>query len=233
MRQYRFFRGARLASSVTLALVMSANTALAQDAGERYAQLMADVDSLSRYSEHLQKNLKAQESRLVDIEQQLTALDGEGAQLQPMLTKMYQQLKSFVDSDLPFKDPSQASADHRADRMAKLSDLMSSETARPGEKFRRILEATQIEIEYGRSVASYKGKLDDGRKVDFVRFGRISLMYRTEDGEENGYWDAQQKKWVQDNDYAEAIETALQVAAKTKAPDLLAIPVPAPQEVGS
>jgi hypothetical protein len=58
-------------------------------------------------------------------------------------------------------------------------------------------------------------------------------MYRTLDGSETGYWDQNMKKWVPDSSYAEAIEKALRVARKNGAPELLTVPVPAPQEVRS
>jgi hypothetical protein len=57
-------------------------------------------------------------------------------------------------------------------------------------------------------------------------------MYQTLDGEETGYWDAQQKTWVQDNSYAEAVEIALRMVDGGRQ-DLLTVPVPAPQEVRS
>ena len=71
------------------------------------------------------------------------------------------------------------------------------------------------------------------RTVDFVRLGRVSLMYQTLDGAETGYWNAQDRKWVVDNNYAEAVAEARRVARKDGAPDLLKVPVPAPQEVRS
>ena len=55
----------------------------------------------------------------------------------------------------------------------------------------------------------------------------------TLDGQETGYWNAQDKTWVVDNSYAEAVATARRVAKKDGAPDLLLVPVPAPQEVRS
>ena len=69
--------------------------------------------------------------------------------------------------------------------------------------------------------------------ADFVRLGRISLMYRTEDGEEAGYWDSQQAQWVVENDYERLIERAVNMATKLVAPDLVVLPVPAPTEVRS
>jgi hypothetical protein len=58
-------------------------------------------------------------------------------------------------------------------------------------------------------------------------------MYRTLDGSETGYWDSIQKNWVMDPSYHDAVEEALRVARKDGAPDLLTVPVPAPQEVRS
>jgi hypothetical protein len=104
------------------------------------------------------------------------------------------------------------------------------------EKYRLILEAYQIELEYGRTLEAYEGRVGDGdaaKIVEFVRLGRISLMYQTLDGKETGYWDANAKQWVVDNDYARAVAEARRVAKKDGAPDLLTVPVPAPQEVGS
>ena len=63
----------------------------------------------------------------------------------------------------------------------------------------------------------YEGRLGtgaDARTVEFVQLGRVSLMYRTLDGEETGYWDADQKTWVVDHSYAEAVEEAIRVARR-------------------
>jgi hypothetical protein len=71
--------------------------------------------------------------------------------------------------------------------------------------------------------------MPDGRDAEFVRLGRVSLLYRTDDGQESGYWDNQQKSWVPDPSSSRAIENALAIAKETKAADLIIVPVPAPQ----
>jgi hypothetical protein len=101
------------------------------------------------------------------------------------------------------------------------------------EKYRRILEAYQIEMEYGRTLDAYPGKMGEGseeRTVEFTRVGRIALIYQTLDGNETGYWDQEKKDWVRDDDFRSAARSALAVAKKEGAPDLLMIPVPAPKE---
>jgi hypothetical protein len=105
---------------------------------------------------------------------------------------------------------------------------MGSVEASASEKFRRLIEAYQIELEYGRTMSFYKQNLADGREAEMVRLGRITLLYRTTDGE-TGYWDNQAKQWVADPDSAASIEDALSIAKEEKAPDLIIVPVPAPQ----
>ena len=82
---------------------------------------------------------------------------------------------------------------------------------------------------YGRTLDAYNGRLGtgaDARTVEFVRLGRVSLMYRTLDGAEVGYWDADQKKWVQDASYRDDIDQALRVAGVQPPPPYVA-PKPA------
>ena len=50
-------------------------------------------------------------------------------------------------------------------------------------------------------------------------------------GSQTGYWDATARKWVADNDFAEAATAGLKVAKKQAAPDFIEIPVSAPKEV--
>jgi hypothetical protein len=136
---------------------------------------------------------------------------------------MFDELVAFIAADVPFLDT------ERQARVARLRDLMLQVDAPPGEKFRRLLEAYSIEMEYGRTMDSYKGMLADGREVEFIRLGRVSLMYRTVDGEESGYWNNEQKAWVAAPEYNRAIEEALKMAKQEGAPDLITVPVPAAQ----
>lgn len=214
-------------------LLTDAALVRAQDnsAGERYAKIMADSESLARFNEQLSGQLKSQESQVAQFELQLAEMDATAAQVTPLIQKMFDSLEAFLAVDLPFLDPTQAGPDSRQERIERIRQLMANESASNGERYRRLLEAYQIEVDYGRTMVSYKGKLTDGREADFVRVGRVSLMYRTADGEESGYWDAQQKKWVVANEYNKAIENAVLIATKEMAPDLVTVPVPAPQEV--
>jgi hypothetical protein len=267
-----------------LSVVLLAGTAVvcAQDesAGERYAKVLAETQSLARYNEQLSGQLTSQQAQAAQMEKQLAEMDSTGAQMPSLIQKMFESLEAFVAKDLPFLDPTQAGPDSRQERLARLRELMAEDStsdaaasatesddsagdadagtadpdasvtdadetaidakqgemlamqhAKNAERYRRLLEAYQIELDYGRTLFAYTGTLPDGREADFVRVGRVSLMYRTSDGEEAGYWDAEQKQWVAANEYNKAIENAVLMATKELAPELMMIPVPAPQEV--
>ncbi len=123
--------------------------------------------------------------------------------MQPLLQRMFDELVEFVANDVPFFK------DERDQRIARIRELMASVDASPSEKFRRVMEAYQIEMEYGRTMSSYKQTLADGREAEMVRLGRVSLMYRTVEDGETGYWDNERKEFVADPDMAGEIEDAL------------------------
>jgi len=198
------------------------------DAAGRYAQAMTEAESYEKYNEQLSAQVQSQSEEIQSIEQQLVDIETTNREVQPLMDKMVRALDQFVALDVPFL------IEERTGRVDNLKNIMARSDVTISEKYRLILEAYQIELEYGRTLESYEGVLDAGdnrRTVEFVRLGRITLMYRTLDGSETGYWDAVQKQWVVDNSYAEAVEQAIRVANQDGAPELLTVPVPAPQEV--
>ncbi len=201
-----------------------------QDAASKYAQSLAEAESMEKYNKQLADQVKEQEEQVVSIETQLLDIETTNREVQPLMQKMVNTLQQFVALDVPFL------LAERTDRVDSLQSLMKESDVAISEKYRRIIEAYQIELEYGRTLEAYEGLIGEGadaRTVDFVRLGRIALMYQTLDGAETGYWNADEKKWIVDNSYAHAVSEARRVAKKDGAPDLLTVPVPAPQEVRS
>jgi hypothetical protein len=114
--------------------------------------------------------------------------------------------------------------------VASLRTMMDRADVTIAEKYRRILEAFQIENEYGRTIEAYRGTLEvDGtsRTVNFLRLGRVALLYQTLDGREAGAWDRAEGTWTTLSGYHNAIEQGIRVARKQVAPDLLRLPIPA------
>ena len=200
-----------------------------QDASARYQQATADAESLERFNRQLEEQVRAQNEEVASIEKQLVDIETTTREVQPLMLRMVDTLAEFIRLDVPFY------VEERAARVDNLKALMPRADVVISEKYRLILEAYQIELDYGRTFDNYEGRLGtgpDARTVEFARLGRVSLMYRTLDGSETGYWDAQKKEWVADPSYRNAVEQALEVA-KGGDPDLLTVPVPPPQEVRS
>ena len=124
--------------------------------------------------------------------------------------------------------------DERTERVNSLAELLNRADVTAAEKFRVVMEAWQIENDYGRTIFSYTGELDiDGlnREVAFLQIGRVSLIYQTPDGENQGVWDQANREWVAlGTDYRNSIRLALRLARGQSAPALLLLPVPAPEE---
>ncbi|HEX5057274.1 MAG TPA: DUF3450 domain-containing protein [Gammaproteobacteria bacterium] len=207
--------------ALAFAAILVSGAAAAQDSGNEYAKVMAQVDQYSQYNVHLEQLLQSQQRDIQSLTRQIAGLQNTADKVQSLVQKMFAELEKFVASDLPFMQK------ERNERIAALREQMQKE-GEPAEKFRRLLEAYMIEVEYGRTMQNYPGQLN-GRDVQFLHLGRVSLMYRTTDGDETGYWDRNTKSWVVDSDYARAIEEAIRMAQETLAPDLLVLPVPAPE----
>ena len=104
-----------------------------------------------------------------------------------MMTKMLDSLEVFIALDTPFL------LEERAERLERLREMMARSDVSAAEKFRRVIEAYQIENDYGRTIEAYKHTVDvDGvqQEADFLRIGRTALLYQSVDGEVFGMWDS-------------------------------------------
>jgi hypothetical protein len=96
------------------------------------------------------------------------------------------------------------------------------------------LESYQIENEYGRTIEGVRGTVttSDGRllTVDFLRIGRAALYYKTLDDSELARWSKETKQWEEiDSSFVSSIKKALSIAREQAAPDLLLLPIDAPE----
>ncbi len=193
----------------------------------QYRQYLSETRNLRDYTRQLQVQVASQRDEIDFLQQQLVEVESTARAVMPLMQKMLDTLERFVRLDLPFQ------LEEREKRIAALRDAMVRADVTISEKYRRILEAYQIETDYGRTLEAYAGELGEGadaRAVRFLRLGRVALLYQTPDGAETGYWDAEQKQWVRDASYRSAVRHGFAVADKASAPDLLALPIPAPRE---
>lgn len=193
-----------------------------------YRGLIKEARALEVYQSQVETLLASQEREMESLRRQIDEVTHIGRQIMPLMARMIDSLDQFVALDLPFLP------EERRDRVAGLRELMERADVTISEKYRRLLEAYQVESEFGRTIEAYRGDLaTDGsrRTVDFLRVGRVALLYQTLDGEETGAWDRDSATWtVLPSTYRSSVREGLRIARKQVAPDLLYIPVRAAQE---
>jgi hypothetical protein len=141
----------------------------------RYRQALADADSMKRYNEQLAAQVGSQSKTVADMRTQLAEIENTHREVLPLMEKMVTTLEHFVALDVPFL------VEERSKRVTGLKDLMARADVTNSEKYRRILEAYQIELDYGRTLEAYEGTLGEGdakKTVQFVRLGRVTLLYQ-------------------------------------------------------
>ena len=197
-----------------------------------YRTVNEQIDSLRSYNSQLSTLLASQNDEISSLDSQIEDVTIVERQIMPLMNRMIDALEDFVERDVPFL------VEERGSRVANLIAIMGRADVTVAEKYRRLVEAYQIENEYGRTIESYRSELQIGdgplRTVDFLRFGRVVLIYTTLDGGEAGVWDGSTNTWQElDGSYRAAVREGLRIAKQQSAPDLVVLPVRAPQNVGS
>jgi len=191
---------------------------------EEYRQLIQQTQSLHSYNNQLQRLVDNQEKQLQSFERQFVTIRVTQRKIVPLMLRMIEVLEDFVKLDLPFLP------DERIGRLGELHRLMDDPELSLPEKYRRLNEAYQIEMDYGRTIEAYSGALvsqGEQRTVDFLRLGRVALYYNTFDGLESGYWDSQSRSWEKlPSLFNKAIHRGLQIARNEIPPDLMTLPLP-------
>jgi DNA repair exonuclease SbcCD ATPase subunit len=194
----------------------------------QYREETQQIEALRVYNAQLEKLLASQEEETASLREQIENVTVISREVTPLMLRMVESLEDFVALDVPFL------LEERRERVANLKALMDRADVTDAEKYRRILEAYQIENDFGRTIEAYRGSLEaggDAKTVDFLRVGRIALLYQTLDGKEIGAWNEAGGAWqALDGGYRPAIRQGLRIARKQAAPDLLRLPVPAAED---
>jgi len=192
---------------------------------DEYHVLNRELEALSVYNDQLQRLTVSQQEEKALIHQQMEDIELTQQQIVPLMLRMIEQLNDFVVNDTPFLGK------ERMQRVSLLRELMDRSDVSVAEKYRRVLEAYQIELDYGRTLEAYRDELEvDGtlRTVELLRLGRVGLYYQTLDGHQAAYRNAQDRSWIPVNATQRlAIRRALRVASQQAAPELLELPVAA------
>lgn len=184
------------------------------------------LESLIIYNQQMERLIDSQEKEIASIQKQTAEIDNIETGALPLMLKMTETLDQLLTADTPFLK------EERQDRVANLRTLIDRADVTAGEKYRRIMEAYQVEVEYGRTIEAYRGELvidNEARTVDFLRIGRVGLYYQTLDGNESGRWNNSRSAWeLLGSSYRTSVRDGLRIARKQTPPELLTLPVNAP-----
>lgn len=194
----------------------------------QYRTSLKQIDAIDLYNGQMSNLIGSQEAELISLSEQLDRVEAVGRSVTPLMMRMIDTLDKFVELDVPFL------IDERRERVQTLRETMNRADVSTAGKFRQIMEGYQIENEYGRTIEAYRATLDlDGRetRVDFLRFGRIALVFQSLDETQSGVWDQTSRSWKPlDSGHRSAIRAGLRIARKQSAPDLIRLPLPAASE---
>lgn len=194
----------------------------------RYRALLKQVDGLTQYNEQLSTQIQGQLALMTRFDESITQVAKIERQMLPLTTRMAEALGAFVELDLPFAET------ERLQRLSYVQDSIARADVDVAEKFRQVLEAYQIESEYGRKLDTYQDIIElDGaqQEVDVLRFGRVALVAQTRDTATTAVWDNAGKRWevLDAGDYRNSIRRGILMARKQASIDLVSLPIAAPE----
>lgn len=194
-----------------------------REALQRYRDALLQSRQLRDYNARMAAMVDDQRNELESLEEQLASIEQTQRAVLPLLQQMVTSLETFVALDVPFLP------EERNTRISQLHALLDRADVSVAEKYRRVIEAYQIESDYGRTLEAWRGSLEDGdrtRTVEFLRLGRVMLYYQSLDGREQGYWDAAEQRWANlPGSYRRALEQGIRIARQQQTPELLRLPL--------
>jgi hypothetical protein len=195
-----------------------------RDLIDEYRAELKLVDGLETYIGMLDEQLDGQQREVATLQQSIGDVAVIERQILPLMARMIDALEAFVELDMPFL------LEERRERVAKLRGLLRRSDVTVAEKARRVFEAYQIENDYGRTIEAYKAKLElagASFDADFLRVGRVGLVYQTVGTGDLGFWDGASESWqpLDGVPYRRFTGQGLKVARQEIAPELVSIPL--------
>lgn len=199
-----------------------------QDLAQEYRTVLREIEGLKAYNRQISRQIELQEDELTTLADSISQATSVDRQILPLLIRMLGALEQFIDLDMPFL------AQERAERIDFIKEAIDRVDVTVPEKFRQVLDAYKIELQFGRDIEAYSDIINIAGadvEVDVLRLGRIGLYYQTLDGKETGIWNRDSNSWEQlGSEYRSSVRQAVKVARKLSAPGLLNLPLVTPAE---
>ena len=190
---------------------------------DQYRAINKEIDGLKVYNRLMRAQVEGQAATLEDIALSMDQVDVINRQIFPLMERMIDGLEQSIGLDIPFLMA------ERTKRIEDLQSIMERSDVTVAEKFRKVMEAYQIENDYGTSSEYYTESLTiDGatRSFNMLRIGRIGLYFQSDDTKVTGRWNNEDRTWEIDNSARNEVRKGLRMARQLIAPELIIIPVP-------
>jgi len=192
---------------------------------DQYRAINKEIDGLKVYNRLMRAQVEGQAATLEDISLSMDRVDVINRQIFPLMERMIDGLDQSIGLDIPFL------MEEREKRIGDLKAIMERSDVTVAEKFRKVMEAYQIENDYGGTSETYEQTLDleglGSRKYNMLRIGRIGLYFQSDDTKITGRWNKQDSKWERDDSARNEVRKGLRMARQLIAPELIVIPVDA------
>ena len=154
-----------------------------QDLLTEYRSVVRETEAMKIYNDNLERVVDDQRSEIQSINRQLAELESTNRGVVPLMLDMIEALDRIVEADIPFR------IEERRERVDRLRNMMDQAEVTASEKYRRVMEAYQGELEFGRTTEAYSDTLPGTEQtVDFLRVGRTLLIYQTSDNTTTGWF---------------------------------------------
>jgi hypothetical protein len=191
---------------------------------DQYRAINKEIDGLKVYNRLMTAQVEGQTATLEDIGLSMDQVDVINRQIFPLMERMIDGLEQSINLDVPFL------LEERQGRVTDLKGIMERSDVSVAEKFRKVMEAYQIENEFGWTSEFYTQTLtidDVTRSFNMLRIGRIGLYFQSDDAKVTGRYDIANRQFVIDDSARNEIRKGLRMARQLIAPELISIPVPA------
>ena len=192
---------------------------------DQYRAINKEIDGLKVYNRLMTAQTNGQQATLEDISLSMDQVDVINRQIFPLMERMIDALEQSIALDIPFL------MTERTKRVDDLKDIMERSDVSVAEKFRKVMEAYQIENDYGSLNDYYVQELEiDGgvREYNMLRIGRIGLYFQSDDTSVTGWYNSKSRAFeVLGNEHRNEVRKGIRVARQLIAPELLLLPVPA------
>ncbi|MGB3224701.1 MAG: DUF3450 domain-containing protein [Desulforhopalus sp.] len=189
----------------------------------RYDELTETAQYLSGKRQALTEKIDNTRSRIAVKQKQLDDIEQIQSEIIPLIASLIVEIEQFTATDLPFL------SEERNGRLKRLIEIRDDPEVAVSEKYRKVMEALLVEMEYGNTIEVYQETIaadDREMLVDIFRLGRIALFFQTLDRKSCGFYNVASAAWQPlPTAYNRTIEAAMEIGAKRRPVELLTLPL--------